>query len=122
VESSSAVWSGGDLTNSEENTLINILNGSVEGGRTTNANACNQLVSAFNVALSMENGANLAGPGISLTTYWFYLPGSNPVNRRYWKTTVSGPIDGFDFETLIGPRQPPPPPTKKRPGRGRGPF
>jgi RHS repeat-associated protein len=128
VESSSNVWSGGSLLSADYNDLINVLNGDVVSRQSAvNAAACSELISALNASLAAQSyvGKSVLLPGstVSTATYWFFLPGSDPVAHQYWLTKTSGPIDGFLFETLIGPRAPLP--RKKRPRRpahGEGDF
>lgn len=119
VQKSSNVWSGlGDLSTAEENTLITMGNGSA------NSSACSMFMSALNVANTAVTGLSNANPyysymmpgtSVSASTYWFYIPNprkkndGNPVLTNLWNTTISQPtIDGWVFETLVGPVGSPP--------------
>jgi RHS repeat-associated protein len=121
VQASSTVWTDGQLTDSEVNTLVNVLDGSVVGRQSAvNASACDQLISALNVALTAQGDLATArvmpGATVGAAAYWFYTPPApDPVNHNNWSTTPSRQ-GSFIFETLRPqPRQPP----AKPPGRGR---
>jgi RHS repeat-associated protein len=127
VKTASIVWSGGNLTANQYSNLDNVLDGSIIGRQAaTNASACDQLMSAFNVSQTAQgylNGSQgvLPGATVSAQTYWFYKAGDNdPVQHQYWNTTTSPPLGGFLFETLLGPARRPvrPPRPPRRPRRG----
>ena len=107
VMKSSTVWRNGDLTDSEYNTLVHVLDGSVVGSSAkTNAAACGDLISALNISLAAQAYLSSSSilpnaSGISNQTYWFFTPGSDPVNHHFWQTT-SVAIGGWVFESYVG--------------------
>jgi len=125
IQGSSNVWTGSNLISGFENNLINVLNGSVVGpSSATNASACNQLMTAFNIGNSAVNYLSnsvtntLGGSNVSPRTYWFYTKGADPVNHTFWNVTSQN-VGAWTFETLVGPRPPRRPRRPARPPRHR---
>jgi hypothetical protein len=120
IEQSSQVWTPqGTLQSGIQQTLITLMNGNVVGAAAAvNAAACNNFISAVSVAYTAQNyfsgAVKVPGENVSSGAYWFFTPGHDPVKHQFWNTT-STTVDGWVFETLVGPKRRPAPPRKGSP-------